>query len=168
MRSPRRAALLIPLLLGACAAPGTPIPVKGDAEILAGRWSGVYSSNETGRSGSILFTLEAGADTATGDVLMIPNWQGPYYVSQYVPPDEAVSTPEPLKIQLVRVFGHQVAGQLEPYQDPECGCTVTTIFSGRLQGNSLVGVFHSYHPDGRTTTGEWRVERQASDAASGQ
>jgi hypothetical protein len=160
----RHAALIIPLLLGACAAPGAPIPVKGDAQVLAGRWSGIYSSNETGRSGSIMFTLVAGSDTASGDVLMIPNWPGPYYISQYVPPDETVSSPEPLRIQLVRVFGHQVAGQLAPYTDPDCECEVTTIFSGRLEGNSLLGVFHTYHPDGRTRTGEWRVERQAGDA----
>lgn len=157
----REALVLLPVL-AACAAPGAPIPVKGDAPLLAGRWAGEYSSNETGRSGSILFTLEAGADSATGDVLMIPNWPGPNYISQYVPPDVTTSPPEPLQIQLVRVFGHQVAGQLTPYKDPACECTVTTIFSGRLVGNRLEGVFHTYHPDGRTTIGEWRAIRQGS------
>jgi hypothetical protein len=52
-----------------------------------------------------------------------------------------------------------VAGQLLPYKDQECGCTVTTIFSGRLEENTLAGVFHTYHPDGRTVTGEWQVKR---------
>jgi hypothetical protein len=162
----KQIAVMLPLLLAACAAPpGTPVPVRGDAEMLAGHWSGEYTSNETGRSGSILFTLKVGSDTATGDVLMIPNWPGPYSISQYIPPEDYVSpTPEPLRIQLVRVFGHQVAGQLTPYKDPDCGCVVTTIFSGRLEGNKLEGVFHSYHPDGRTTTGEWRVQRKLDNA----
>jgi hypothetical protein len=147
-------------LLGACVSPpAPPVPVSGDVAMLAGHWSGEYTSNETGRSGSITFTLDAGTDTAQGDVLMIPSVQYPNYVSQYVPEEPARQAPQPLRIQLVRVFGHQVAGQLLPYKDPECGCTVNTIFSGRLDGNMLVGVFHTYHPDGRTVTGEWRVKR---------
>jgi hypothetical protein len=158
----RHALVMLPLL-GACVAPGTPIPVRGDADVLTGRWVGEYSSDETGRSGSIQFTLQAGADSATGDVLMIPNWPGPNFISQYIPPDETVNPPTPLQIQLVRVFGHQVAGQLTPYQDPNCGCTVTTIFSGRLVGDRLDGVFHTYHPDGRTTIGQWRALRQVTN-----
>ena len=159
----RLAVFAIPILLGACAASGTPIPVRGDAQVLAGKWTGEYSSDETGRSGSIMFNLMAGSDTAAGDVLMIPNWPGPYSISQYVPPEDYVAPAEPLRIQLVRVFGHQVAGQLAPYTDPDCECQVTTIFSGRLDGNSLNGVFYTYHPDGRTTTGQWRVQRRTDD-----
>ena len=153
-------ALMISLLFSACVAPGTPIPVKGDAQTLAGYWSGEYSSVETGRSGSIMFNLVAGTDTAQGDVLVIPAWPGPNYVSQYVPPEEAVSPPEPLRIKLVRVFGHQVAGQLSPYTDPDCGCQVRTIFSGRLDGDTLDGIFHTYRSDGETVTGRWRVTRK--------
>jgi hypothetical protein len=155
-----RLGLSVLVLLAACSTPpGNPIPVRGDAQVLAGRWAGEYSNNDNGRSGSILFTLEAGADSAMGDVLMIPNWPGPNYISQYVPPEEPARYPPPLHIQLVRVFGHQVAGQLTPYRDPDCGCMVTTIFSGRLVGDRLDGVFHTYHPDGRTTIGEWRALR---------
>ena len=158
------AALFIPILLGACTAPGAPVPVRGDVEVLAGQWSGVYSSNETGRSGSVQFSLIVGSDTATGDVLMIPNWPGPYSISQYIPPEEPTRSPEVLRIKLVRVFGQQVAGQLDPYQDPDCGCEVITIFSGRIEGTSLTGVYHSYRPDGRTTSGEWRVYRKVEHA----
>ena len=160
----RFAAVGIPLLVGACLSPGAPIPVRGDVQVLAGQWIGVYTSTETGRSGSIQFTLQAGTDTASGDVLMIPNWPGPYAISQYIPPEEYVRPAQPLQIQLVRVFGHQVAGQLAPYVDPDCGCEVRTIFSGRLEGDILDGVFHTYHPDGRTTTGEWRVHRRVENA----
>ena len=61
---------------------------------------------------------------------------------------------------MVRVFGHQVAGQLEPYTDPECQCRVRTVFSGRLDGDTIAGVFHAYREDGRTLTGDWRVLRR--------
>ena len=37
-----------------------------------GEWVGEYSSAETGRVGSIVFTLAAGRDTAAGDVMMVP------------------------------------------------------------------------------------------------
>jgi hypothetical protein len=148
------------LIAGACVAPPSPpVPIRGDVAMLEGHWSGEYSSNESGRSGSIVFKLEAGSDTAQGDVLMIPSVQYPNYATQYQPEVEPARAPTPLRIQLVRVFGHQVAGQLTPYKDPECGCTVTTIFSGRLEGDMLEGVFHTYHGDGETTTGEWRVRR---------
>ena len=153
-------ALMISLLLGACVAPGTPVPVKGDVQTLVGYWSGEYSSIESGRSGSIMFNFVAGTDTAQGDVLMIPAWPGPNYTSQYVPPEEPVSPPEPLRIQLVRVFGDQVAGQLSPYTDPDCGCQARTIFSGRLEGNTLDGNYHTYRTNGETVTGRWRVTRK--------
>ena len=61
--------------LAGCSAMPPPVPVIGSpAEIarLEGAWDGEYSSDETLRSGSIAFTLAAGADTAFGDVLMLP------------------------------------------------------------------------------------------------
>ena len=71
--------------------------------------------------------------------------------------------PEALRIRLVRVFDDQVSGRLERYQDPECGCTVSTFFTGTLKGDTLRGVFHSYHTDGQIVTGEWTVRRQKGD-----
>ena len=52
------------LFAAACVAPGTPVPVVGDIQLLAGRWEGSYQSEETGRMGSIAFELEAGTDSA--------------------------------------------------------------------------------------------------------
>ncbi len=161
MRTVLTAALLA-VATGACLpSPSNPVPVRGDAASLEGHWSGEYNSLESHRSGLIAFTLEVGQDTAQGDVLMIPAVSYPVtYATQYLPDETSRQSPRPLRIQLVRVFGRQVAGQLLPYTDPECGCTVSTIFSGRLSGDRLEGVFHSYHPDGHTVTGEWRVKRQ--------
>ena len=68
----RRGATLAALLLGTgCSYQGTPVPVAGDTNLLAGEWDGTYSSQETGRAGSIIFHLKAGTDSAYGDVLMI-------------------------------------------------------------------------------------------------
>lgn len=60
------------LLAAGCAGPGMPIPVQGSVEPLVGHWVGEYRSPDTGRDGSIMFTLSAGADTAWGDVVMMP------------------------------------------------------------------------------------------------
>lgn len=60
-------------LLGvSCTWQGTPVPVVGPTESLEGQWDGTYSSQQTGRTGSILFRLKAGTDSAFGDVVMIP------------------------------------------------------------------------------------------------
>jgi len=64
------------LLAGACTYHGTPVPVVGDTRSLSGEWEGTYSSEQTGRSGSIMFHLKAGTDSAWGDVLMIPEQIG--------------------------------------------------------------------------------------------
>jgi len=56
------------LALTGCAARPSPVPLQADANALAtlaGEWSGEYSSAATGRSGSIVFTLAAGRDTAS-------------------------------------------------------------------------------------------------------
>ena len=67
-------------LTAACAANPSPVHVAGatsEIDRLAGEWTGEYTSVETGRSGSITFTLRAGSDTAFGDVVMIPRALAP-------------------------------------------------------------------------------------------
>src|SRR4029077_19697726 len=61
--------LLLPAL-AACGASRSPVPVVGaatDVSSLTGEWAGEYSSVESGRSGSITFTLRSAGDTAFGD-----------------------------------------------------------------------------------------------------
>jgi len=43
-----------------------------DLNPLVGEWRGDYSNPETGRSGTIAFTLRAGESSASGKVVMIP------------------------------------------------------------------------------------------------
>ena len=67
--------LVLLLALAACSSTPAPVPVAGktgDLQQLAGEWEGEYSSEATGRSGTIVFKLAPGEDHAHGDVLMIP------------------------------------------------------------------------------------------------
>src|SRR2546423_3677623 len=43
-----------------------------DLNPLVGEWRGNYSSAQTGRTGTIAFTLRAGEGSASGNVVMIP------------------------------------------------------------------------------------------------
>ena len=66
------AALLLTVV--ACHYRPWPVRLEGrssDLANLAGEWVGEYSGSQSGRSGSIIFRLAAGRDTAYGDVLMI-------------------------------------------------------------------------------------------------
>jgi hypothetical protein len=147
---------------GACAArPGPPIPVHGDVAVLEGQWVGEYSSTESGRHGSIVFTLRAGQDPAYGDVIMIT-------AALYADSGDAGATParlrryqpEMLAIRFVQVSGNQVMGDLAVYRDPECGCYLSTTFSGKRSGEVIEGTFLSYHSsDQHTVGGRWRATR---------
>jgi hypothetical protein len=59
----------------ACASTPETVPLVGsrsDVSSLVGEWSGEYDGGSSGRSGSIVFVLRSAADTARGDVMMIP------------------------------------------------------------------------------------------------
>src|SRR5687767_10857146 len=76
MRS-SKIAVLVTLVVAAtaCSWKRTPVPVVSDSGSIAalvGNWAGEYSSDDTGRSGSIMFQLASEKDTAYGDVVMLP------------------------------------------------------------------------------------------------
>jgi hypothetical protein len=152
-------------LAAACGSPGTPVPVVGtplDLQRLAGEWVGEYSSVQTGRSGSIIFHLIAGTDSATGDVVMDPvvwGWRArPPEPNQ--PGAVPGRLPQAISIRIVRVTGNQVTGRLAPYTDPTCDCPLYTRFEGRLTADTLDGTYTSRHQAGGTTqSGRWRVVR---------
>ena len=151
------------LALTACAGPGTPVPMAGtptELETLAGEWSGQYSSIETGRSGSIVFRLTAGTDSATGDVMMSPMTGGPRSGDPMVSP--AVVTPLVIAIRFVNIEGGRVSGRLAPYTEPTCNCQLITVFEGRLNGSKLEGSYTSRMPDGRIQNGRWEVTRRGT------
>ena len=151
-------------VLTACAGQATPVPIAGtatDLRALAGEWSGEYWSAETGRSGSIVFRLNAGTDSASGDVIMSPT-RAPRATPQE--PNATVTppaAPQVLAISFVRVEGGRVSGRLGRYKDPVCGCELYTVFEGTLKGDTLEGTYSSRHSaTGAVQSGQWLVRRQ--------
>jgi hypothetical protein len=158
-------ALLIPLVagvtLGACATTQLKVPVGGDVSVLAGRWEGDFSSRDGRRTGSIMFDLRAGRDTAYGDVLLVPEG----LQRQNQTRDDVHVAPELIAIRFVMVRDDLVRGTLEPYRDPSCGCRLHTVFSGTLKGSIIEGTYRTYHVDTREThEGSWLVRRTGTYA----
>ncbi len=154
------------VLVAACQGVQPPVPVAGDLMLLAGQWDGEYGGRESGRHGSIVFTLAAGADTAFGDVLMVPRElevpPGARAGDPGVPARVAGQVPQAIAISFVRADNQMVEGRLAAYRDPDCGCLLTTTFRGRLVAPDLFeGTFVSWHQEMRKETqGWWRARRR--------
>lgn len=152
------------LVVTACASTPARVPVVGprsDVSALAGEWVGEYWSLDTGRSGSILFRLEAGADSAAGDVLMIPPDQQHEHADGRHPGSEFIP------ISFVSVSGVHIRGRLAPYRDPSCGCMTETVFHGVLDDHTIEGTFTSRRIDSRAVLeGRWRARRTRGFASS--
>jgi hypothetical protein len=161
-------ALLSLTLAPACSSsnPAPPVPVAGvrsDISALAGRWEGEYSSEATGRSGSITFELKAGDTVARGDVLMVPKGASQPPPASSLPGTSSTlaTMPQVLNISFVNASGGVVKGTMQPYRDPECDCEVETTFIGRLTGGTIEGTFTSSARGASTvTTGRWKMTRQ--------
>jgi len=163
------AALALPL--AACGWRRTPVPViaeAGSTALLVGAWSGDYRSKETGRSGSITFDMASEKDTAYCDVVMVPAASQTFQVVTRERPDVPTVRqpllPEPLKIRFIRLGENRVTGTLDPYTDPECGCSVTTTFEGTFtDGNTIEGTYITRGAaPARSSKGVWKVTRKAS------
>jgi len=165
IRSPTLPTLLV-LALTACGASRAPVPLVGastDVGALTGEWAGDYSSAESGRSGSISFTLRAAGDSAFGDVVMIPSawgrplvpWRGENATGANQQPASTVLT-----IRFVRVEHGHVSGTLDPYADPQTGGRLLTTFSGELNANQITGTYTTRLTSGGTQTGRWTVQRR--------
>lgn len=146
----------------------TPVEVSAndfDLSPLIGRWQGEYHSDETGRSGEITFTLQPGEVSAYGDVLMIPKTPTRSAVpmnNQTVGVPALGTVRELLTIHFVRKEGNQVVGMLDPYQDPQCFCSVLTTFEGVFtDGQTIEGTFHTNGRDqiALSAQGVWKVRR---------
>lgn len=154
--------LLLALVSTHCATPQKTIPIRGshhDMLQLAGRWAGSYESTDTGRSGSILFELEAGADTACGDVIMFTGTRETENLLndrfQQLRRNQQV-----LEIRFVEVHDNRIRGNLEYYRDPVCDCLLSTVFTGRLDGDTITGTFVTHGVnDGHHYRGTWKVRR---------
>jgi hypothetical protein len=159
--------------LTACAWKRTPVPVisdSGSSALLVGTWSGEYSSRETGRSGSITFEMASEKDTAYCDVVMVPKVHAFQTVAREQPAAQTMrpeSLVQPLKIRFIRLGDGRVSGKLDPYLDPECNCQVNTTFEGTLNGaNTIEGTFITSGTAVQTSSGTWKVKRQAPRAGT--
>jgi hypothetical protein len=130
---------------------------------LTGKWDGTYEMlSGSRRTGSILFELQAGRDTAAGTVVMTFN-QTEALPGVIQEPDYRVRTmrSETLSISFVRLSDDRLTGELEPYSDPFCGCTLKTTFTGTLRGDRIKGTFLTVHQHSRIEDhGKWSVTRQ--------
>jgi hypothetical protein len=162
------------MLLTGCASRPLSIPViagpQADLSALVGEWDGEYNSPETGRSGTITFTLQSGKDTAFGNVVMVPRRKNEPVTSGAVVDGPLVRTAavtaptEILTIRFVRLENERVIGTLDPYHDPDCGCQLTTTFRGVfVDASTISGTFNSvgssigHFP----SSGAWKVTRAA-------
>ncbi|MEN8143864.1 MAG: hypothetical protein ABFS14_02840 [Gemmatimonadota bacterium] len=150
-------------VLSACASNPQPVPVEGDRGSLAnltGEWSGTYAGAESGRSGSIVFRLEADADTAYGDVLMVPRASRPVPREGQPAAGPPEDLPEVIAIRFVEARADSVRGELDDYRDPDCGCQLRTVFEGQVSANRMEGTFRTWHLEGgEIHSGTWKVER---------
>jgi hypothetical protein len=166
------AAMALSAALVACRYQPQAVPLQAappDIAALAGRWEGEYLGKQSGRSGTIVFMIQPGKDTAYGDVLMghdPGNWSPAMTAADVATGEHArhSSAPELLRVSLVRVVGGMVEGVLEPYIAPDCHCTVTTTFQGVVKGNMIKGDFVTVGPYGLRQSGTWNVTRQSSSA----
>jgi len=150
----------------ACAShpPSTEVTASDfDLNPLVGEWRGDYSSAQTGRTGTIAFTLRAGESSASGRIVMIPR------ADSLLTPAERelvtnVSAPgrSVLTIHFVRKEGGNLSGTLDPYRDPDCGCPVITTFQGSFRDARMIeGTFSTVpsEPGRSVTGGTWKVTR---------
>ena len=162
------AAVLISLGTAACAGNPPPVPVsagRADWEILNGHWSGSYSTSPSGRHGVIEFTLSAGDEQASGDVLMVAD--GAHVPYRPYPPNDPRQGPinapytQLLTIRFVRADRGEISGTIASYWDPDRSCQASATFLGDVQNRVIEGTFTSMCEDGvRQLRGTWRVTRQ--------
>lgn len=132
-----------------------------DLHPLVGQWRGSSTSSQTGRTGTIAFTLRAGESAASGGVVIFPK------PDSLLTPEERetmenVSDRTLVKIHFIRKEGGTISGELDPYREPECNCTATTKFQGAfIDANTIEGTFTTVPmtAGGRVTGGRWRVTR---------
>lgn len=147
-----------------CSTVPRPVPVTGnpsDLNELAGEWSGDYHANTGGRQGTVIFKLAAGADSASGEVLMFPR-QAPPTRGETGTGALRQPLPQSLAIRFVRAANDKVTGVLDPYIDPECDCRADTVFEGRIEGDTIEGTYTVGRSGNEPVTGVWKVKRKKS------
>lgn len=137
-----------------------------DLTLLAGSWSGEYTSRD-GRRGRIVFQLEPGSRDATGEVYMLPGrirparTEGYGYDEQFI---ESLHDAEPIAVEFVWSEFGMVQGRLAPYRDPVLGTTLQAEFRGTWSGETIEGTFVSLDGGHVAREGWWRAVRTGNAA----
>ena len=153
------------VVVAAChSAPPANVPVSGDQGTiarLAGEWSGSYQNPTNGRSGSVIFTFAEGQ--SRGDVVMVPTGgNGPLRpMPGQVAQSDTTRIPRVLTIEFVRAAGDSMSGTMTSYLDPECNCSATATFRGKIDGDRISGTFTTTQSGGRSSSGTWEVRRKS-------
>lgn len=161
--------LLGAVVLAGCAYNPPPIPViapeKQDLMSLEGDWMGEFEALSDERAGTIAFKLGAGRDTAYGEVVMIPRNHAAQRMASDIPgttrPGAMPVLPVGLAVSFVRVRRGYLAGELEPYVDPDIGCLVRTTFTGSFRdAATLAGEYLTQDENGYVLhRGKWLVKK---------
>lgn len=134
-----------------------------DLNPLVGVWRGAYSSAQTGRSGTIAFTLRAGESSASGNVVMIPKADSLLTAEEREAVENVSAAARTvLSIHFIRKEGGNLNGTLDPYRDPTCACTVTTTFQGSFRDSGTIEGTYTTVPSAAgssVTSGKWKVTR---------
>jgi hypothetical protein len=163
MRRTLIGALAVALATGCRTTPQMPVQLQGDPASLAklaGSWAGQYWGGVNGRGGSLSFALRSGTDSLYGDVTMIdPRGQTIHSADPADVHATHVRSPQQLRIDFVAVHADSIRGVMEPYVSPECDCTVSTTFVGRLRGNEITGTFLTRAGGRVEAEGSWEMKR---------
>jgi hypothetical protein len=153
----------IALVVACQSVPQVPVQLQGDAtslQRLAGAWAGSYWGGAGGRGGSLSFSLRSGSDSLYGDVTMVDPRGQPIRPADRSDVHAAhVRSAQQLRIDFAAIRADSVRGVLEPYVAPDCECTVTTTFTGRLQGDELKGTFVTRNAGRVQAEGSWEMKR---------
>lgn len=167
-------AIVLGLAGAACASRPAEIPLQiapRDLEMLAGNWSGSYSTAQR-RHGLIDFRLDAAAGAAYGDVFMIADHATePYAQFRGLPGGDpgpvGADRSQTLQIRFARIEDGRVQGSLTAYWDPDRHCQAVATFTGSVRDGSvresttIDGTFESVCTDGGVTwRGHWSVTRE--------
>jgi hypothetical protein len=166
------------LVAAGCSAFAPPIHLEGrvaDVRALVGDWHGEYVVfGASGRRGTITFILEAGRETATGAVVMIPAGSHEPYARNRIDRDTVVAgreysiSSEVLSIRLVRVENDMIRGDMDGYWDPDRQCVAHTEFYGLVNGTTIEGTFRTtYSAPFLETSGRWFVKKATATLPSG-
>jgi hypothetical protein len=159
-------ALAMPILAVACTtAYGPPDVSTLPANLLAldGEWVGTYHADvEHGRTGPLLFRLDATEDMAQGCAIMRVG--GPETVEGIPMEGDLWSHVSPERLLLVafsRGPEGTIRGTFAPYPDPVGGSEMRTVLTGRIRGNVMEGTYVMEHTGGgELMVGKWRVVRR--------